>query len=129
MSGQAEVLTAVIAALEGGTATPVYGAKVPPTTTTPYYSVDSGNSTVDDDKTVNGEQITYVVHSWSTDGNEGEMLGLQKVAYDLLHRQSLTLTGGFTNSLHRQTSQTFVLDPDGVTFHGISRFETWIKES
>jgi hypothetical protein len=101
---------------------------IPDQTEYPYVSIgdDTGNdwSAADFD----GKEITVVIHSWSRAEGRSEVKTIQSLVKGLLHRASLALTGANLVQMLFEFEET-LLDPDGVTYHGVQRFRALTQEA
>jgi hypothetical protein len=80
----------------------------------------------DNDATL-GFDCTMTVHSWSNQRDMAQINNIKKAIYDVLHNNSLTFTG-YCNVLFQQEFQTTLRDPDGITLHGVQRFNIIMQE-
>jgi len=97
-----------------------------PATTFPY--VVMGNDTgapFDTDDTVGGE-ITVTMHFWSRAEGFSQVKTIMQTAYDRLNRATLSKTGYSVLDCLHEFSEAMV-DPDGVTKHGIQRYRLTIQ--
>ena len=122
------LLTAVQARLEAETSYTIEGARVPQLTALPYMTVGSGTVLDDDDKVTEGEEITFIVEAWSEKHGEQETLEMLAAAKAALHGRDLTVTG-WGLSILRLINQVTMLDPDGKTFHGVTRYRAKLKST
>lgn len=95
-----------------------------------YPRVNIGDDTHADwsTKTENGEMHTLTIHAWSREQGNKEALNLMKQIYDTLHKQTLALTGHHLVLMQYEFSEV-MLDPDGVTRHGVTRFRILTHEA
>ena len=128
MSAALPLLTAVTVRLEAETVYTIEGARVPQLSAFPYMTVSSGTVLDDDDKVTEGEEITFIVESWSEKHGEQETLEMLAAAKAALHGRALTVTG-WGLSILRLASQNALLDPDGKTFHGVARYRAKLKST
>lgn len=66
------------------------------------------------------------VHVWSDYKGEFEAAGIQKQIYDACHRQPLTTTSYKISGIHQEFSEILV-DPDGITRHGVQRYKIYFE--
>lgn len=87
----------------------------------PYVTI--GEDTVnewDGDDFV-GAEATITVHVWSRFSGREECKIVQGYVYDALHRQTLSVIGYNSVDCVQEFSET-LLDPDGLTRHGVQQF-------
>ena len=103
-------------------------------------SVDSGNDSVfpyvtigddtflewDTDNSV-GKEGTLTIHSWSRYRGRKEVKEIQGAIYDVLHLSNLNITGYYSVLMLSEYSETLV-DPDGLTRHGVQRFRLIVEK-
>lgn len=97
-------------------------SRTPDEASFPYIVIGHDTATDWDSKTFNGMDISVTIHVWSRYRGNKECLQIMGAIYDALHNQSLTVTGQnhiFTRLEYQQTT----LDPDGITFHGVQRYQ------
>ncbi len=128
MSAALPLLTAVAARLKSETSYTVRGTRVPDSATFPYLTIGSGTVLDDDDKVTEGEEITFVVESWSQGYGEQETLEMLAAAKTALHTRTLTVTG-WGLSVLRLVNQNVLPDPDGKTLHGVARYRAKLKST
>ena len=93
----------------------------------PYYVIGDSTSNDFDTKTFNGLQTTVYIHSWSRYHGKKEIKEMMGAAYAALHNQTLTVTGyNFVHCLYEFSE--YFLEDDGITRHGIQRFNLIITE-
>lgn len=68
-----------------------------------------------------GSNNIVVLHVWSRYRGIKEVKDIQQAIYDALHQHSLTVSGADTITCEFD-SANYVLDPDGLTRHGIGRY-------
>ena len=97
---------------------------VPPAAVLPYVVVGDidleGDDTIDRD----GFISTVIIHSWSgskTKRGRKEVKDIMSAVYDALQRNKFTV-GDFTNISTMFEFSDTVQEPDGLTYHGVSRF-------
>jgi hypothetical protein len=120
-----ELQKAAFAALDGDAGlgaliTGVYD-HVPPDTGFPYVTV--GEATVADESTMakDGQAHAITVHSWSRGRGRKELKQVMGEVYRILHKSSLTVTGQDFAGMMFEFADTLI-DPDGLTYHGVQRF-------
>lgn len=119
---------ALFTRLNDGLSAPVFDY-VPNPRPVEYVTIGDDSSVDFSDKLKAGEEVTLIVDTWST-AYKGKKLvkQLQDQVKDLLHGQPLTIAGHTTISLWFDFAQT-MLDEDGVTVHGVSRFRLTLMEN
>jgi hypothetical protein len=97
----------------------------------PFPYVVIGDDTLidwDTDTSV-GKEATITIHSWSRYRGRIEVKNIQGAIYDALHLSQLNVDGYDTVLCFSEYSES-ILDPDGLTRHGVQRFRLIIdKES
>ena len=76
-------------------------------------------------KTLDANQHTVTVHSYSRSRGRKEVKQIMEEIYRILHDASLTVTGASLINLQNEL-QTVLLETDGITRHGILRFRAVI---
>ena len=76
-------------------------------------------------KDVDGGETTINIHIWSRYKGAKETKNIMDRIHDLLHDYSLTVTGFNLINLRFEFSD-IMIDPDGVTRHGVMRFRAVI---
>ncbi|MEC9346062.1 MAG: DUF3168 domain-containing protein [Pseudomonadota bacterium] len=89
--------------------------------TFPYVQLGDSIVTDNDTQTVNGSEEDLVLHTWSRQRGRKETDQVQAAIYGALHRQDLQISGQ-TLILCNRTFEQVLRDPDGVTYHGVSRY-------
>jgi hypothetical protein len=96
-----------------------HGAYPPGGQALPY--IEFGRSDVADH--VAGHVVTMTVHVWSSVRGPHEVKAHQETIRGRLHQNDFT-RNGWTFVNVREDYCTVLLDPDGVTWHGVQRFRT-----
>jgi hypothetical protein len=129
MSGNSAlaVQTALYSKLTGAAAvTALVGTRVysraPDEATFPYIAIGEDVAVEWASKTFDGMDISVTIHVWSRYRGNKECLQIMAAVYDALHNVSLTVTGQ-NHIFTRFEFQTTMGDPDGITYHGIQRFQ------
>jgi len=122
---QAEIQQAIYDALKVATDVPVFD-HVPQDTPYPYIVVGDDTSTPFDTDDSQGTEATCTIHAWSQYRGRKEAKALNQVIYDTLHRQTLAVNGAHPVECFQEFEQTLV-ESDGLTRHGISRFRIIIE--
>ena len=78
-----------------------------------------------DTKTLAGGEITQEIHIWSQYKGSKECKQIMDKVHDLLHDSSLGVSGFNLINLRFEFSD-IMIDPDGVTRHGVMRFRAII---
>lgn len=99
---------------------PVYD-DVPQNAAFPYIVIGDDTSIAFDDDCGTGFESTITLHVWSIYSGRKEVKDIMGAIYTCLHRQKLNITGGYAVTMNFEYQDT-LLDPDGVTRHGIIRF-------
>lgn len=92
----------------------------------PYIVISDSNLSTDDNDNGFRFEGVFNVHTWS---NKRDMIivgNLQKAIYDALHHYELPMNGYEIIDLHQEFSD-ILLDPDGITSHGVQRFRISLK--
>lgn len=100
---------------------------VPQDQPAPYITI--GDDSVDefDTDTTRGFDAEIVIHCWSEYQGRQEVKQMQTAVYRALHRQTLASGALEFAGVTQEFSET-LLDPDGVTRHGVQRFRILYKE-
>lgn len=88
------------------------------------YSVESNQ--FDNDATL-GFDCSMTVHSWDDSRDMGNIETIKKAIYDVLHNNTLTFDG-YCSVEYCQEFSTTLRDPDGITLHGVQRFNIIMQE-
>ncbi len=121
---QEDIQVALYGYLSGNLSYPIYD-NVPQETTFPYYAIGVPVITGMEADVKTGLNMLIPIHVWSEYHGRLEAIEMQKELYRLLHRAKLEITGYNCISIV-QENQTILLDPDGVTRHGIQQFRILI---
>ncbi len=100
--------------------TRVYDA-VPDDATYPYVTIGDADATEWDTKNSFGMDQMLHIHTWSRYRGQREAKLIMSAIHGALHNQPLTVDGHDLISL-RFSASFVVMDPDGLTRHGVSRF-------
>ena len=133
MQVQLDIQTAIFDTLSNGLSVPVYD-DVPQEATKkdsnfPFVTVGDDTFNEGSTDTEGGFDTTITMHIWSRYAGFTETKQIQAEIYALLNRQTIVMAG----SDYGIAGITFdfsnaVLDPDGLTRHGISRFALYVAE-
>jgi len=130
MSGEAmnAVQAAVYTALTGASAvtdlvsTRIHDQVPEGLTTFPFIEFGDPTAQPFDATVMRGQTEDLTLHVWSRTGGRKQTQQVLAAIYATLHRQALTITGhSHVQTIHR--FQTVLADPDGETWHGLTRFE------
>ena len=100
---------------------PVYDF-VPETQTGIFVVIGDQPMNSFNDKLENGFSADPLIHIWGDkDCGRKQILQAQSDVYDSLHRQALTITGGTWIDTNFTFSEV-IREPDGITYHGVQRF-------
>lgn len=95
----------------------------------PYITIGEEVSTDFSTDDSNGVEVVFVVHVWTRqNGARKEAKQIIDQVYTVLNRSNLTVTG-FNNVLMQYNSDQTVLDPDGLTVHGMIDFRAILFRS
>ena len=102
---------------------------VPQDANFPYVVIGEGDAREFDTTTELGQEHQVIIHVFSQGRGKKEAKGIQKQIYDALHYQSLSLSSGaaLVHILFDLSGVT--LDPDGLTYHGVSQFRAITTEA
>ena len=92
----------------------------------PYVVVDSISLENNDSDNEFAYIGTAYVHVWSEYKGEVEVAGIQKQIYDACHRQPLTTASYKVSGIHQEFSE-IMIDPDGITRHGVQRYKLFFE--
>lgn len=87
----------------------------------PYVTIGGDTATPRDTKTGFGASVLAQIDVWSRSGNFLEAKNIASLIAGLLHHQPMTITGGH-HVMTVQQSETYMIDPDGVTKRGLLMF-------
>jgi len=87
----------------------------------PYVTIGDDTALEWDTDTSVGKEATLTIHSWSRYRGRKEVKQIQGAIYDVLHLSNLIITGYYSILMRSEYSETLV-DPDGLTRHGVQRF-------
>lgn len=87
----------------------------------PYVVVGEGNARAMDTKTEHGMDQTLMIHTWSEYRGMKQVKEIMAAVVDALDRAALSVTGHDLIDLRFEFSD-ILLDPDGLTRHGVQRF-------
>jgi len=87
----------------------------------PYVTIGDDTFIEWDTDNSQGKEGTLTIHSWSRYRGRKEVKEIQGAIYDRLHLSNLIFNGYYSVLMLSEYSETLV-DPDGLTRHGVQRF-------
>lgn len=87
----------------------------------PFFEIGDDQFNSWDSHTFDGFEVEMTIHTWTQGQGKRQCKELMSRLYELLHNTDLSLNSQKTVAL-RSGLNTIMLDPDGRTFHGVSRF-------
>lgn len=120
MSFAAEIQQAVFDRLASDSSLTVYD-HVPEDAAFPYVVIGEDTHVPFDTDDSLGAESTVTIHVWSRYRGKKEAKEIQGIIYDALTRQELTIDGYDLITIEFEYSDV-LLDPDGITRHGVQRF-------
>ena len=87
----------------------------------PYVTIGDDTFLEWDTDNSQGKEATLTIHSWSRYRGRKEVKEIQGAIYNVLHLSNLNITGYYSVLMLSEYSETLV-DPDGLTRHGVQRF-------
>ena len=101
---------------------------VPESTAFPYVKVGEETSIDNGTKTLQGNEHTLVIHTFSRYRGSKEVKEIMSRIYALLHESSLSVSGASLVNLRFEFSDV-IKENDGLTTHGLQRFRAVIFDS
>ena len=101
---------------------------VPENTAFPYVKVGEETSIDNGTKTLQGNEHTLVIHTFSRYRGSKEVKEIMSRIYALLHESSLSVSGASLVNLRFEFSDV-IKENDGFTSHGIQRFRAVVYDS
>ena len=101
---------------------------VPESTAFPYVKVGEETAVDNGTKTLQGNDHTLVIHSFSRYRGSKEVKEIMSRIYALLHESSLTVSGASLVNLRFEFSD-IIKENDGLTTHGLQRFRAVVFDS
>jgi len=101
---------------------------VPENTVFPYVKVGEETSIDNGTKTLQGNEHTLVIHSFSRYRGSKEVKEIMSRIYALLHESSLSVSGASLVNLRFEFSDV-IKENDGFTSHGLQRFRAVVYDS
>lgn len=92
----------------------------------PYVRIEAPRNNENDTDNDLGFDTTVQLHVWSRYRGNKQTAELQQAIYNALHRQALTVTGYGVSDIFQEFSE-ILLDPDGITRHGVQRFRVYYE--
>ena len=89
----------------------------------PFVTIGEFSAEPDDAITNEGAAIEAMIHVWSRQPGMQELQQLMQGIASALHGVRLTLAGGGQWVMTRHDYSTTLRDPDGITRHGVMRFQ------
>lgn len=127
MIDQDALQAAIFNALDGVPGMPPVYDDVPENVPFPYVVIGDDVSAAFDDDCGSGADSMVTIHVWSTYPGRAEAKQILDLIYRTLHRSNLVIAGNVTITIDADY-QTTLLDPDGVTRHGVIRFRVLTRE-
>lgn len=127
MIDQDALQTAIFTALDGVPGMPPVYDDVPENVPFPYVVIGDDVSAAFDDDCGSGADSMVTIHVWSTYPGRAEAKQILDLIYRTLHRSNLVIAGNVTITIDADYQMT-LLDPDGVTRHGVIRFRVLTRE-
>ena len=94
---------------------------VPTGTAYPYVVIGEDTLTNNGTKTIDSNEHTIMVHTWSRYRGRKEVKDIMARIYELLNNSSLTVSGASLVNAKAEFSD-IIIDQDGITKHGVQRF-------
>jgi len=87
----------------------------------PVITIGENIGTPFDSDSFTGNNNNFAVHIWDRDNGRKVVKEVQELVYQVLNRNLLTVSGYNTVDL-TWTNDSTNLDPDGITYHGVSEY-------
>lgn len=127
MSFEHALQQAIYAYLNGFAGLPSVYDEVPPNPTFPYIAIgDDTHVPFDTDDSLGSEAIV-TIHTWSRYRGRKEAKTIQGIIYQRLTRAPIPVTGFALVTIEFDYSEVLV-DPDGITRHGVQRFRVLLDQ-
>jgi hypothetical protein len=101
---------------------------VPDNSAFPYVKVGEETSVDNGTKTLQGNEHTLVIHTFSQYRGSKEVKNIMARIYTLLHESSLSVSGASLVNLRFEFSDV-IKENDGLTMHGLQRFRAIIFDN
>lgn len=125
MSAAWELQKAIYGVLDAALAEPVYSLGDVPDGFEGLYAVVGDSTLVPHDSALQlGFECTVKIDTWDNDPSSrgfGQLKPLMGSVYDALNRATFAISGYTLVDIQAEYEQP-ILDPDGVTAHGVQRF-------
>lgn len=93
----------------------------------PYIEIGEPTINPNDTKNTIGENIVFVLHTWSDYNGYGETYDIMNLIYAALTDQPLTMLGGFVVQRIDSEGKNMFKDIDGKTRHGVMNFRVYVN--
>lgn len=93
----------------------------------PCIVIDYPKLNQNDTDTTIGFDCTLLIHSWSVERTFKQCADIQTALYNSLHRATLTISSFKFSGISCEFNE-ILLDPDGISRHGIQRFRIFIEQ-
>lgn len=99
----------------------------------PFVTIGEAEFAPFDSHTQDGFEGTFLVHTWTRNSSAGargraEAHAIMSDVYRILHNVDLTVSG-YRVIVLRFDFSNVVVDPDGLTYHGVTRFKFMMGEN
>ncbi len=101
---------------------------VPVDAEAPYIVIGDDTLINDNADDFEGFDATVTIHTWSEYRGRAEIKTMQYSIYELLNHTDMTVVGYNLINIYQEFSES-MLDPDGITRHGVQRFRVLFNES
>lgn len=128
MSFETALQTAVHNRLSGYPGMPDVHDDVDPDAAFPYVVIGEDTHIPWDTDDSVGAESTVTLHVWSRYRGKKEAKDIQGLIYEALNRHELSVDGYHLVTLEFEYSDV-ILDADGLTRHGVSRFRSLVEAS
>jgi hypothetical protein len=128
MSFEAALQQSVYDRLSAYPGMPTVYDDVPGDAAYPYVTIGEDTHIPFDTDDSLGSESTLTLHTWSRYRGKKECKEIMALNYAALTRQPLVLDGYDLITLEFEYSEV-VLDPDGITRHGVQRFRALVEQA
>lgn len=94
----------------------------------PFVVIGEADFDPFDSHSQNGFEGILTIHTWARGRGRAQVLDIQDDLYRILHKNYFNLTG-YRVIVNRFQFQQTLVDPDSVTYHGITRFRIMMGET
>jgi hypothetical protein len=101
---------------------------VPDSSAFPYVKIGEETSIDNGTKTLQGNEHTLVIHSFSRYRGSKQIKEIMSRIYALLHESSLSVSGASLVNLRFEFSDV-IKENDGLTSHGLQRFRAVVYDN